>query len=160
MYQPVDIIIQQFLFTYDVLKAQTADLSHADSLRQLPFRGNCLNWILGHLIVSRGRLLLMLGEPPLWSKEEAAPYGRGSAPITAENADQACSLEKLRADLDASQVRVLAALQKINPADLEKPVGDQTLFYWLSRLAFHEAYHAGQTEQLRQLAGKDDAVFI
>jgi hypothetical protein len=29
-----------------IIKAQTEGLSHADSLLQLPFRGNCLNWVL------------------------------------------------------------------------------------------------------------------
>ena len=37
----------------DVIKAQTKGLSHADSLLQLPFRGNCLNWVLGHIAGTR-----------------------------------------------------------------------------------------------------------
>ena len=36
-----------------VVTNQTDDLTHDDSLLQLPFRGNCLNWILGHILVSR-----------------------------------------------------------------------------------------------------------
>jgi len=34
----------------NVITLQTKELTHADSLLQLPCRGNCLNWVLGHSV--------------------------------------------------------------------------------------------------------------
>ena len=35
------------------LHMQTNGLAHQDSLMQLPFRGNCMNWTLGHVLLCR-----------------------------------------------------------------------------------------------------------
>jgi hypothetical protein len=155
----VDAVIMQFEDSYKLLKAQTEGLTHADSLLQLPFRGNCLNWILGHLVHVRGRLLLMLGAQPAWNKAEAARYARGSAPILGQE-DGIYTLEQLLTALDTTQERLITALRAVNEADLGKPIGDQTLFFWIVRIAWHDGYHAGQVEYLRQLAGKDDQITL
>ena len=42
---------------YSVLEMQLKDVTHEESLIQPPYSGNCLNWILGHLVLSRGTLL-------------------------------------------------------------------------------------------------------
>jgi hypothetical protein len=47
-----------------IIKMQTEGLTDEDSMRQLP-QGNCLNWVLGHIAVSRDDVLGTLGEPPL-----------------------------------------------------------------------------------------------
>ncbi|HEX2621431.1 MAG TPA: hypothetical protein VHL11_14835, partial [Phototrophicaceae bacterium] len=75
--------------TYGVLKRQVDGLTHEDSLLQLPFRGNCLNWILGHLITSRNDILELLGEPRFWDEATSAFYDRGSPGVIPENSDQA-----------------------------------------------------------------------
>jgi uncharacterized damage-inducible protein DinB len=41
---------------------------------------------------------------------------------------------------------------------LNIPQGEDTVGEQLAFLHFHEAYHTGQTEMLRQLAGKNDKV--
>jgi hypothetical protein len=64
-----------------VLHAQAEGLPHADSLLQLPFRGNCLNWLLGHLLDNRDSVLEALGEPWMMSDATAAVYRRASEPI-------------------------------------------------------------------------------
>ena len=89
-----------FLFNinYEVIKQQTDSLSHEDSLLQPPFRGNCLNWVLGHILISRDRVLEGLGEKRVWDDETSAPYLREADPITPENSSVAQSLEKLLAD--------------------------------------------------------------
>jgi len=57
-----------------IIKAQTEGLSHADSLLQLPFRGNCLNWVLGHIAANRNTMLLFLGEEAIISEAHAKRY--------------------------------------------------------------------------------------
>lgn len=44
-----------------IIKVQTQGLTHADSLLQLPFRGNCLNWVVGHIAANRNTMLYFLG---------------------------------------------------------------------------------------------------
>jgi len=39
-----------------------------------------------------------------------------------------------------------------------KGITDWTVGEWLNFLLWHETYHVGTTEQLRQLAGKNDKV--
>jgi hypothetical protein len=64
-----------------VLKQQTEGLTHADSLLQPAMRGNCLNWILGHLAVHRDYVLDALGREKVVGDTAIARYGRESAPI-------------------------------------------------------------------------------
>jgi uncharacterized damage-inducible protein DinB len=152
-------LIQSFALTHRLIKMQTDGLTNADSLLQLPFRGNCLNWVLGHILVDRNRVLKRLGESPVWDESEIARYKQGSEPIV--SAEQALPLEKLLDDLDQSQQRIAAALAKISPEELAATVdagGDKSLGQALAGSHWHETYHTGQLEILRQLAGTDDVI--
>jgi hypothetical protein len=127
---------------------------------QLPFQGNCLNWVVGHIIVNRDILLEMLEVPALMSAD-GERYRRGSEELV-EAGDGVLSLEELLARLDQSQERIAAALGGLDDAAMSReisyrnrtsPLGKQSFF-----LYFHETYHVGQTELLRQLAGKNDKI--
>ena len=54
------IFTDSFERNLHVIRLQTAGLSQADSLVQLPFRANCLNWVLGHLATNRCAVLRLL----------------------------------------------------------------------------------------------------
>ncbi len=146
--------------SYWVLNAQIKDLGHDDCLRQLPFRGNCMNWTLGHIIEYRNVMLEMLGEERIWGDTEGDLYKNGSEPIT--DGANALHLDRLKADLETTQHLLLNAIPKLTPNDLEKMHGEgdraKPLGRQLKFLTWHEAYHAGQTEILRQLTGIDDKV--
>ena len=71
-----------FEFTYNVTKQNVDGFDHEDSLKQPVAAGNCLNWVVGHIVATRNSILKLLGEQPLWNEEEGKPYARGSAPIT------------------------------------------------------------------------------
>jgi len=142
-----------------VIKMQTEGLTHEDSLHQVPF-GNCLNWVLGHIAVSRDDVLETLGEPPVMDVA-GVRYKRGSEPVTEAN-EGTLRLEELLNWLDRSQERIATALSKMDEADLAREfsagdrkitVGQRAFF-----LYFHETYHVGQTELFRQFAGKNDKV--
>jgi uncharacterized damage-inducible protein DinB len=143
-----------------IVQRQTEGLSHADSLRQPPFRGNCLNWVLGHLANNRDAILRAFGATPV-TGEAAARYKRESEPITSDDPD-VLPLEELLRLLIASQEPLAAALSSATPDDLarEWQVGQRatTVGAWVFFLYFHETYHVGQTELLRQLAGADDKI--
>lgn len=140
-----------------ILKMQADGLTHEDSLRQFPF-GNCLNWALGHIAMSRDEVLETLGEPPVMSTS-GVRYKRGSESVT--KADEGTlPLEELLAWLDRTQESIAAALSHVDeaalareytPGDRKTTVGQRAFF-----LYFHETYHVGQAEMYRQFVGKDD----
>jgi hypothetical protein len=151
-----DIIIRYFKLNHQVLQMQVKGLTHEDSLLTLPFRANCLNWVLGHIVAYRDRSLVLLGVEPVWDDAQAAAYNRESDPLEASAAHP---LEQIMADLAVSQERLIAALAGLTAEDLERVVDDdQTLAQRLTFAYWHEAYHTGQTEILRQLTGVDDKI--
>jgi DinB superfamily len=148
---------EYYALTYRVIHRQVEGVTDEESLIQPPFRGNCMNWVIGHIVASRERVLKLLGAQPTWTIAEAGIYAPNSEPVT--SGKRAIPLTHLLRDLETSQQRLLAALQQVAPetlaarADEEETVGQQITFsHW------HETYHVGQLELLRQLAGKNDKV--
>lgn len=158
----IDDLSRAFARNLSILQRQTEGLSHEDSLLQPSPRGNCLNWVLGHIIVNRDRVLALFGEEPVLSAEQTARYRTESEPITGDG-PSVMRLDQLMPALDRSQQRVAGALERLVPGDLDRnvQVGERTstmgqrLFF----LYFHEVFHTGQTELLRQLAGKTDKLY-
>jgi hypothetical protein len=144
-----------------VIKRQIDGLTHADSLIQPPFRGNCLNFILGHMAGSRQNVLEVLGVEGLMSEGQMARYTREADPIK-EDGDDVMTLDQIMGVMDKSQTLISEHVLGLTEADLEKEVGEgdqkTTLGRRIEFLSWHEAYHTGQTEYLRQLAGTDDKV--
>ena len=160
MLEPSELA-EAFARNVGVIQAQTEGLNHADSLLQLPFRGNCLNWVLGHLLDNRDIVLEALGEPRIMSEDNAAVYRRGSEPIAGATAEL-LPLQDLLDQLAQSQERLATALGRATNADMAREVvrngNTTTLGKRVFFLYFHETYHVSQTELLRQLAGKNDQV--
>ena len=159
-YPTPQTLIRSFDTTHRLIKMQTDGLTHADSLLQLPFRGNCLNWVLGHIVVGRNEVLELLDAAAIWTVSEIDRYVSGSEPITRD--EQALPLERLLQDLDESQRRITDVLAPGSPEVLGRAVqtkrGERTVGELVAGLHWHETYHTGQLELLRQLAGKDDAI--
>jgi uncharacterized damage-inducible protein DinB len=149
-------LIRQFRINHGALHQNLAGLTHEDSVVQ-PEAGNCLNWVVGHLVSSRNGILTAMGREPYWPAEQAARYARGSAPV--KGTADARPFEGLVSDFDQTQERILAGLAELTDADLQKPhQRDMTVGEWISFLHFHEAYHIGQTGILRRLPGKEGAI--
>ncbi len=150
-----------FARNVSIIKQQTAGLTDTDSLLQPAMRGNCLNWVLGHIATSRCRILGLLGEEPVLDAAHMARYDRGSAPILGDE-EEILPLHALLDTLDRAQERIAAALARATPEALAREItlGPNTMPVGraLFTLYFHETYHTGQTEYLRQLAGIDDQV--
>ncbi len=156
----MEYLALRFGANIQIMEAQAEGLSHADSLLQMPFRANCLNWVLGHLLNSRltvMRLLDLEDEYPI-SREELARYVRESDPITADG-EGVLKMERLFELLNATQEKIAERLVQLTTEDLMTPdekgttLGQRLLFSY-----FHDTYHTGQTELHRQLAGMDDKV--
>jgi len=154
-------LITAFARNLDIIKRQVKGLSHKDSVLQPPVRGNCLNWVLGHIADNRNSILQLLGEKPLLSEAQAKRYGYGSEPVCADGPD-IVKFETLMEILERSQEGIAAGLRRATPEDLAKQVksylGITSVAQRLFSMYFHETYHTGQTELLRQLAGTNDKV--
>ena len=145
-----------------IIRAQTEGLDHAAGLLQTPYRINCLNWTLGHIIDGRGRLLEMVGAEPVLSDDETARYRRESDPVL-EDGPGVLPLERLLEAVDETQLRLSAALGALDETAIaeETDVGDGRMMSLGARLHFgyfHDTYHTGQTELLRQVTGTDDKI--
>lgn len=151
-----ETLAEYYGLTYRVIHRQLVGLTHEDSLLQPPFRGNCLNWVLGHIVSGRKTVLTLLGEDLPWTDALSARYNRNTEPIT--STEQALPLEQLLGYLEESQTRILAGLQRVSPEKLEKIIDDETVVEKIAFSHWHETYHVGQLELLRQLAGKNDKV--
>ena len=136
------------------IKKQTENLTHEDSMRQLPFPGNCMNWNIGHILVYRDEYLGAIDGLSAPDAAEFAIYGGGSEPLT--DGAKAIPLEILIERLDASSARLKAAFQSLTSEKLNIPyeswagntLDDHLHFY----IVVHEAMHLGQLEILRELA--------
>jgi uncharacterized damage-inducible protein DinB len=161
MTTPAAKILNDLLqFNHGIIHQQLKGITHAESLLQLPFQGNCMNWVLAHILTVRQDWLEMLGLPGILTEAEQKAYGYGSEPVTC--AEQAIDLDTLVKRLDESLVTLVSKLENITQAELDREVeiwrGKQSLSQALSFFQWHETYHTGQLEQLRQLAGKNDHV--
>lgn len=132
-------------------------LSDEDSMAQPPFKANTFNWVLGHILVSRDRALKLLGQTPVLGNHETSLYETGSDPGGVETA---VSLEGLLRLLELSQTRLSEALEPMTDETLAVVVDDQNGQRVGDRLAgfhWHETYHVGQLEILRQVSGEREA---
>lgn len=154
-------LIEALARNVSVVKMQTQGLTHADTLIQPHFGGNCLNWVLGHIVENRDRILELIGQTPSMG-EPGTRYKRGSEPMK-QAEPMTLPLEEILAHLDRSQEQLAAALVGLDDSAWarEITVGNnrtmklgQRVFF----LYFHETYHVGQTELFRQLAGKHDKI--
>ena len=106
-------------------------------------------------IANRNLALELLDRPRLWDETRFQRYRRHSDPATA-GSPGVVPLEELLTDLQRSQEALLAGLAAATEELLTRPSGDETVGLALLGLAWHEAYHAGQTDYLRRLAGKSE----
>ena len=145
--------------SYHVVKANVGEITHEESLKQPSPAGNCLNWVLGHLVATRSDFLGGIGAEPVWGEAERARYARHGEPI--KKGSEAKPLAEIWKAYDSSQQRIQQAVSTLTPDQLAakarfSPGNDpnETVGSLLTIFAFHDAYHAGQTGILRRLVGK------
>ena len=155
-------ITTAFTRNLEIIKMQTEGLTHEQSLIQLPFRSNCLNWVVGHVLTNRCNILQLLGVEDIRSEVDLDHYERESQPITGEG-EGVLKLNDLLKYLEDSQERLEAVLEQEDEESLQRtsPYRDrpeQPVAYWIFFLYFHDCYHTGQTEIFRQAAGTNDKI--
>ena len=153
------LLLTMYTKTHHLIRLQSAGFTHKESLVEFPFGGNSLNWTLGHIVATRHNLIAMFEDnDPQWY-EPMRRYVYQSAPITPESTD-AVQLADIYTAFDAAQERFVAILSDLTIDDLERKVDHRTAGEKLAYYNFHEAYHAGQIELLRNLLNKGQADFV
>ena len=70
--------IDRIEFVDRAIKMQIEGLTHADSMKQLPFPANCMNWNIGHIMVYREQYLGVIDGVSSADSAEFAIYGGGA----------------------------------------------------------------------------------
>lgn len=157
-------LIQQFKFTQFTVLKNLEGVTHKESLTGPDPAGNCANWVLGHIVWSRGLIHKLIGEKQSLHEEKAAFYQRGGEPI-GEGSGAVVALEELLGAFISSHATLKTALEEMSeerygapkPEGWDSPGGD-SIGEQLAALAFHEAYHAGQLGMIRRITGKKDCL--
>lgn len=158
----IDLWRHQTRMTGHVVGANVAGLTHEDSLVQPRPGGNCLNWILGHLLTVYNGTLPLLSQEPVMGEGDLTHYARGAPPI--RDRAEALEFEQLLTAWSQAVERIDAGLAGLSPDVLDRPVKsptgnpNETVRSLLTTVMFHQAYHAGQTAVLRRIAGKEGAI--
>ena len=156
----IQAIRYQAQVVHQVVHRNVDGITHQESLLQPEPGGNCLNWVMGHIVFARqGWLTTVLGEAPLFDAATIARYKRGSSPLT--DGSLALPFEELVAAYDRAQAPLVAAMARLTSERLAEkapfsPGNDpsETVGSLVAKLCFHEGYHIGQTAILRRVLGR------
>ena len=158
----VETILLQFQFCDYVMKANVGDVTHEESLVRPEPAGNCLNWVLGHMVAIRCNFLREIGGKAVWSEADCKPYERHGPPLT--TAADAKPLAEIWKALDESLHDIKETISRMSPEQLAQKAPfsptnnpEETMGSLLTVFAFHDAYHAGQTGVLRRIIGRPPA---
>jgi hypothetical protein len=146
-----------------VVKRNLEGLTHEESLVQPQPGGNCLNWIVGHLVWAYAGALPLVGQKPMLEQSRLSQYARGAAPMT--DPAQALDFGELVAAWEEGARRMDSGLADFPSETLGQPAPgsptndpNETIRSLLATIMFHQAYHVGQTGVLRRLIGKPGAI--
>ena len=138
------------------LASAVDDITHTESLLQLPGKSNCMNWILGHIVVYRDSMLAGIRQPTFFPASQTKLYAARSQPITPES--KSVRLNKLLKLLDKSHDALMVWLES-NPKGLRKKTPEDiqprkgvTVVEHFAELCWHESNHVGELHALRELA--------
>jgi hypothetical protein len=156
-------LAHQFGLCSYVLERNITGVSHEESLISPEPGGNCLNWVLGHVTRVRNSALGLFGQKPLFPMEEFGAYDdNGGVPFTTKTA---LPFDELKRRFKALQEPMVNGLNGISREAMDRsapisPTGNpnETVGSLLAALAFHEAYHVGQTGLLRRVVGREGVV--
>jgi hypothetical protein len=146
---------------HEMLLQQVEGLNHADSLMQPQPGGNCLNWVMGHLVGNLQIILDVLDAPHPADVPDYKRYGYGSAPVTGDAPD-VVPLETLVAHYGLLSNAICAHLGQMSETQFEEEIenfmGNVTRGWAAFFFFFHNTYHLGQLEQLSNLAGRTEKI--
>src|SRR5687767_5878245 len=94
----INVFQHQVGMTHGVVRTNVAGLTHEDSLVQPQPDGNCLNFVLGHLLNVYDQVLPLVGQQPVLGVDVLKRYARGAPPL--RDPAEAMPFEELMAAWD------------------------------------------------------------
>ena len=147
-------LIQDYEFTAMLVQRLVDGLTHAETLIQLPFDVNCLNWVLGHIVTNRSHALEVIGVEHAWREDVRRLYNTGTENIKPDG--ESMQVDVLLKHLDESIELLKSALEGVCEEYLSERFsnyrGEKSREAHLSGFHWHETYHIGQLEIFRALA--------
>lgn len=151
--KPMSLIARNYTFTHRITNSTLDGITHEDSLVHPPNGGNCINWLVGHMLLSRDDVFERLGIERVWTDKEASEvYDRGSALLTDNG--KAVELSSLLELFNQTQPLLLEAMERLNAEPTEDGKMEEAVAFY----NFHEAYHLGQIAILRRFLGKESII--
>lgn len=148
---------------HGVVRRCVDGFSQEESLIQPQPEGNCLNWVVGHLLHVYDKVLPALGQATVLEKDATERYARGGPGL--KGGDVARKMTELMAAWDEATKRIDAGLAGLTTEDLDAPAPfspsnnpRETMRSLMTTVFFHQSYHAGQAGLLRRIAGKPGAI--
>jgi len=138
----------------DLLANCLQGLTEADTWRRPQAGGNCVGFLVAHLVDARRHLATLLGHPFRSAVTDAIATAR-----TAEDVERAVTFGQLREAWAAVSAHLDGALESVATARLDStceerlPVDDPSVLGAAAFLAQHDAYHVGQVALLRRQLG-------
>lgn len=151
-------LLTQFETVSWLVDRALADLSDSDAAYRPDGKTNSIQFLVGHMALSRAGLLRLAGLEAESKWREL--YQRGTAVEGTETYPPFGDVKLHWADLSA---RLGGALAHLSPERLDQastPDGDpdETVLKQIAFLALHEVYHVGQIAYIRRLLGYDRLV--
>ena len=144
-------VIDDYAFHTMLIHRFVVGITHEESVLQLPFEHNCMNWILGHIVNNRSHALETVGATHDWQDEVRALYHTETPPIKPES--KSVQFETLVEYLDESVELLKAALESMSDERLQETHsnyrGEKTRYAHLTGFHWHESFHLGQLEILK-----------
>ena len=157
----IDDLAKMLKFELEIMRQQTAGLSHSDSLFQPQPGGNCLNWVMGHLDDGLIALLKVCGGEKPADLPSFERYGYGSEPVVGDG-EGVLPLQDLVATYEVLTNAIIHKLKEMQEKDFEQEIdifsGKVTRGYAAFFYFFHLSFHLGQLEFGRNLAGKTEKI--
>lgn len=147
----------------EVLHLNVDGITHEESMTQPRPGGNCLNWVVGHLLWTYDYNLPVLGQEPVREEDALKRYARGASPL--QHPDEAVDFQELLTAWEEAAERIDTGLKNLTAEILDQQAGqipgddsEETVRSRINGVLFHQAYHVGQTGLLRRIVGKSGAI--
>lgn len=148
---------------HHVVRCNVDGITHAENLIHPRSPGNCINWVIGHLLAIYNGVLPLLGQESVMEQSAIARYDCGVPPL--RDPTEALEFQELMTAWDEAVVCVKAGLTGFTAEALDRPApyspgsdADETVRSLRTTVLFHQVYHAGQLGLLRCIAGKEGAI--
>jgi hypothetical protein len=147
-------LAQDYEFNAMLVHRLVDGLTQEETLIQLLFEVNCLNWVLGHIVANRSHALEVVGVEHDWQEDIRKLYRTGTENVRQDG--ESTHVDALLKYLDESVDKLKAALENASQEYLSELFtnyrGEKTREAHLSSFHWHETYHIGQLEIFRALA--------